>query len=280
MIKITKITHQSQNVSSTKQDKTLNIWNPWHGCIKISEGCANCYMYYLDAKYGKSGSEIYRTKTGFNYPLSRHKDGRYKIKSGEMIHVCLSSDFFLKQADEYRDEAWSIIKQRSDVKFSLLTKRIDRVSKCLPKDWDDGYENVMLSVSCENQQRADERIPTLLELPFKHKGIVCAPLIGAISIEKYLKSNQISLVLCDGENYEGARVCCYEWVKGLRNECERYNVTFVFYGTGRKFMKDGRVYTLENGLQRSQAQKSGLSFEGKSINFKLTDAFGLPIDEF
>ncbi|MBR7173716.1 MAG: DUF5131 family protein, partial [Clostridia bacterium] len=44
-------------------------WNPWHGCIKCSEGCQNCYVYYLDGMQGKSGSDIYRTKSGFRYPL-------------------------------------------------------------------------------------------------------------------------------------------------------------------------------------------------------------------
>jgi protein gp37 len=29
-----------------------DIWNPWHGCRKCSEGCANCYMYYLDGLRG------------------------------------------------------------------------------------------------------------------------------------------------------------------------------------------------------------------------------------
>ena len=39
-----------------------DIWNPWHGCVKVSEGCAHCYMYYLDKVRGQAdGSEIYRT---------------------------------------------------------------------------------------------------------------------------------------------------------------------------------------------------------------------------
>ena len=25
-----------------------DIWNPWHGCVKCSECCQNCYMYFLD----------------------------------------------------------------------------------------------------------------------------------------------------------------------------------------------------------------------------------------
>ena len=138
----------------------------------------------------------------------------------------------------------------------------------------------MFNVSCENQRRADERIPILLELPFKHKGIMCAPYIGPVSIEKYLQENQIEQVLCDGENYGGARPCHYEWVKALRDECVRHNVTFVFCGTGRRFVKDGRVYKIEgNGLQSQQAFRSGLGFQGKPIEFRLTDEWGYPITE-
>ena len=40
-----------------------DIWNPWHGCSKYSEGCDHCYMHYLDNERGKSGGEIYKVKT-------------------------------------------------------------------------------------------------------------------------------------------------------------------------------------------------------------------------
>ncbi len=254
-----------------------DIWNPWHGCKKCSEGCKNCYMYYLDSLRDRDGSVIYRTKSGFRYPLSKDKNGNYKVKSGEMLRVCMTSDFFLEEADEWREEAWQIMRQRSDVKFFLLTKRPERAAAHLPADWGDGYENVMLNVSCENQRRADERIPILLGLPFKHKGIMCAPYIGAVSIRKYLPSGQLEQVLCDGENYGGARECHYEWVKSLHDECVEYNVTFVFCGTGRHFVKDGKHYKLEGKVQSSQAYKSGLSFRGKPIDFILTDSAGSPV---
>ena len=67
-----------------------DIWNPWHGCKKCSEGCENCYMYFLDAQRGKNGSDIYRTKSGFNYPLSKDRHGRYKVQSGEQLRVCMT----------------------------------------------------------------------------------------------------------------------------------------------------------------------------------------------
>lgn len=160
-----------------------DIWNPWHGCKKCSEGCQNCYMYFLDRMRNQDGSNIYRTKNGFRYPLQKNRQGKYKVQSGEMIRVCMTSDFFLAEADEWRPEAWDIIRQRPDVKFFLLTKRPERVVTCLPTDWGDGWDNVFFNVTCENQSRADERIPLLFQLPFKHKGIMTAPLIGAIDIE-------------------------------------------------------------------------------------------------
>lgn len=152
-----------------------DIWNPWHGCTKISEGCDNCYMYYLDRKNNKNGADIYRTKTGFNVPIQKNRQRQFKIKSRELIRVCMTSDFFLEEADPWREEAWQIIRERSDVKFFLLTKRPERVKDCLPQNWGDRQENVFFNVTCENQKRADERIPLLLELPFKHKGVMCAP---------------------------------------------------------------------------------------------------------
>ena len=255
-----------------------DIWNPWHGCRKVSEGCRNCYMFFLDAQRGKDGGDIYRTKAGFRYPLSKDRSGQYKVKSGEMLRVCMTSDFFLEEADPWRDEAWEIIAQRPDVKFFLLTKRPDRVEKYLPHGWGDGWDNVMLNVTAENQRRADERIPILLSLPFKHKGVMCAPYIGPVSMKDALSTGQIEQVLCDGENYGGARPCHYEWVKALRDECAAADVTFVFCGTGRRFVKNGRLYKIEeSAVQSQQAFKSGLHYQGKPMRFHLTDSWGMPI---
>ena len=136
-----------------------------------------------------------------------------------------------------------------------------------------------LVVVCRVWSMWAHRIPILLELPFKHKGIMCAPFIGEVSIRDYLPSGQIEQVLCDGENYGGARPCRYEWVKQLHDECKAYHVTFTFCGTGRRFFKDGKLYNLEGSVQSEQARKSGLSFRGEPIDFRLTDEWGYPIPE-
>lgn len=257
-----------------------DIWNPWHGCIKCSEGCNHCYMYYLDRLREQDGSNIYCTKSGFRYPLSKNRLGQYKVQSGELIRVCMTSDFFLEEADEWREAAWDIIRQRRDVKFFLLTKRPERVLSCLPCDWQDGWENVFFHVTCENQKRADERIPILLKLPFKHKGIMVAPFIGEVKIEQYLESGQIEQVLCGGENYDGARPCNFDWVQLLHQSCVKYQVNFSFIETGTCFIKDGMSYHLPNKkLQSTMAHKAQLNVRFKEIPFKLVDVFDNLIPE-
>ena len=256
-----------------------DIWNPWHGCKKVSEGCQHCYMYFLDAQRDQDGSRIYRTRN-FDYPLQRNRNGAYKIKSGEHLRVCLTSDFFLEEADPWRDEAWQIISERPDVVFFLLTKRPQRVAAHLPANWGDGWENVFFSVTTENQRRADERMPILLELPFKHKGVLVAPFIGEVSLEKYLASGQVEQVLSGGENYDGARPCHFEWVQRLREECVQYGVNFTWFETGTVLVKDGKSYRMpDKFLQTRMAWKSQTSYIAKPLRFKLTTPLGLEIPE-
>ncbi len=238
----------------------MQIWNPWHGCRKYSEGCEHCYMYYLDAQRDRDGSEIYRTKTNFNLPLKRTRQGDYKIPSGTLLHVCMTSDFFLEEADAWREEVWDTIRERLDVTFWIQTKRAERIADHLPKDWDDGWENVILCVTTENQKRADERLSMLLDIPAKHKTFMCAPILSEIHAEQYLATGQFEKVLADGENYDGTRPCRYEWIKSLHDQCESADVEFDFIGTGNIFIKDGKVYRIPKAYQKVQAQRSGLSY--------------------
>lgn len=242
------------------------IWNPWHGCHRVSEGCEHCYMYFLDGKRGIDTSKVTRT-SGFDLPLRRNRHGGFKLKSGMQLFVGLSTDFFVEEADRWRDEAWSIMRQRPDIAFRILTKRAYRIMECLPADWGDGYENVMLSVSCENQRNADVRLPLLLDVPARHKGFMAAPFIGGIDASAYLACGQIEEVLCGGENYDGARPCHYEWVRSLSEQYAVHDVTFSFIETGTCFVKDGKTYHIPSKRTQSmQAYKSGLShYNGKPV---------------
>ncbi|MDE5785124.1 MAG: phage Gp37/Gp68 family protein [Duncaniella sp.] len=244
-----------------------DIWNPWHGCTRVSEGCRHCYMYFLDRSRDRDGSRIYRTHS-FDYPLSKSRDGSYRIKSGELIRVCMTSDFFLPEADRWRADAWTIIRQRPDVRFFLLTKRPERVMQSLPADWREGWDN------------ADRRLPLLLELPFRHKGFMAAPLIGPLDVDCYLATGAIEQVIAGGENYDGARPCDFEWIKSLSAQCKRHDVSFCFIETGTVFIKDGRTYRIpDKRIQAEMAFKAGVNHEGKPMKFRLHDPLGFEIDE-
>lgn len=239
------------------------FWNPWHGCHKHSEGCANCYVYRRDSSVDRDASVVTKTQS-FNLPVGRSRSREYKLKSGSLVWACFTSDFFVEEADEWRTDAWKMIRERTDCTFIIPTKRIERFTVSLPSDWDDGYDNVIVCCTVENQKRADERLPVFLSLPIKHRWIFCEPLLERIDIEKYLGTG-IDKVSVGGESGSNARVCDFEWVKYLSVQARRKNVSFTYHQTGAKLLKDGRLYRIDRKFQHSQAKKAGLDYTVKGL---------------
>ena len=100
------------------------------------------------------------------YLCNSKKNGTYKIPSGNLVYTCFTSDFLIEDADEWRAEAWEMMRIRQDLRFLFITKRIDRLQQCLPPDWGDGYENVTICCTMENQDRVDYRLPIYKEIPY------------------------------------------------------------------------------------------------------------------
>lgn len=168
---------------------------------------------------------------------------------------CFTSDFFIEEADEWRGEAWDMIRKRSDVTFLIPTKRIARFSRCVPEDWGDGWDNVVIAVSCENQAMADKRIPFLLDAEIKHRVLFISPILEYVELDKYLKSGLIEQVSVGGESYANARTCDFDWVKRIRETCLLYGVVFDFHQTGSNFVKDGKRYRIKHRDEHEQARK-------------------------
>lgn len=182
-------------------------WNPWRGCTKVSEGCAKCYMYREQARYGMEPSEVVRaSKKTFNLPR--------RLKPGTMVFTCSWSDFFHEAADEWRDDAWNLIRFRPDLTFQICTKRIDRVEKCLPPDWP--FPNVWLGVTAENQKRLAERAPILVTIPAAKRFISAEPLLGPLGV---LTALPIDWIIVGGESGPGARTMELRWAESIRDQC-------------------------------------------------------------
>ena len=232
------------------------MWNPWRGCHRYSEGCKYCYIHKGDAKRGMDTNNIVKSKN-FDAPIAKNKNGEYKMKSGKLVYVCFSSDFLIEDADVWRDECWKMMKERSDLHFLFLTKRIERFMDCIPSDWGEGYDNVTIGCTIENQDRADQRLRLFSKMPIKHKNIICQPLIEKIDIEKYL--DNVELVVVGGESDRNARPLDYDWVLDIREQCIRKEVSFEFRQCGTHFLKDGKEYTIPTKQLMSQARKANIN---------------------
>ena len=165
---------------------------------------------------------MHRTKS-YDLPLRQKRDGSWTIPPGDMVWTCFSSDFLLEDADEWRPWAWAMMKVRSDLDFFFITKRIHRLADHLPPDWGEGYGNVAVCSTAEDQERADFRLPILKAAPIRHKSITCEPLLGPIDLTPWL-GEDITQVVAGGESGPGARICRYAalilrprlWIQALK----------------------------------------------------------------
>ena len=214
-------------------------WDPWSGCYAASDGCKFCYYY---GPYSKRYGQNTVAKTlDFTKPLAKNAKGAYKMAGGKTVATCFTTDFFLPEADEWRAEAWAMIRARPDLEFMILTKRIDRFHVALPADWGDGYENVYLGCTVEDQATTDYRLPQFLAAPIRRRFIACSPLLGAIDLAPYLHgveqvsvngesgktppkdgatSTQMTLIDSDDAPQHGfVRECDLAWVRALYDQC-------------------------------------------------------------
>lgn len=211
---------------------TKHTWNPWTGCFKVSAGCKHCYMYREQNRYGNDPSQIKRTKPDtFNAPLKWNKT------DPGLIFTSSWTDFFLPEADPaWRNEAWDIIRNTPNNTYQILTKRLDIADPLLmfPYDWGDGWDNVWLGVSIENQNMADYRVPKLLEMRATVRFLSIEPLLGPIKLAD-VHLNGIDWVIVGGESGSAAtaRPMHPHWGRDLLHQCQERDVPFFFKQWGR-----------------------------------------------
>jgi protein gp37 len=137
-------------------------------------------MYRDKARFKQDPRLVVRSSPAtFNAPLRTGKD---RYRSGDRIFTCSWSDFFIREADEWRADAWEVIRKRPDLIWQILTKRPERIRDHLPPDWGSGWPQVHLGVSVENQDTAEERIPVLLRIPAAIRFLSMEPLLEGVDL--------------------------------------------------------------------------------------------------
>jgi protein gp37 len=201
---------------------TEATWNPWHGCQKVSPGCAHCYMYREKRQYGQDPSSVVKSKTTFEAPL--------KWNRPKLVFTCSWSDFFIEEADTWREHAWEVIRRTPQHVYQILTKRPGRILGNLPSGWP--WHNVWLGVSVENP-RFYWRIEVLSTIPSFVRFLSLEPLLAPMP---GLPLSGISWVIVGGESGPGCRPMEASWVTNIRDRCVANGVPFFFkqWGGPRK----------------------------------------------
>jgi protein gp37 len=252
-------------------------WNIARGCTKVDEDCKYCYMYrdsFDSTRYDPL--QVVRTKTVFNLPL--------KLKEPSKIFTCSLTDFFHEAIDRYRNEAWGIIRKCPQHTFQILTKRPERILKCLPEDfgaWGSNYKNVWFGTSVGSSAGL-KRIADLMDAKMVagFENIIFAslePLHGRINLmdEQYElfdipMLHYLNWIIVGGEsgNETGKykyRPCQLEWIEKIVSDCKNGNVPVFVKQMGTYLSKElhmsdrhgGNIDEFPKQLQIREFPKNG-----------------------
>lgn len=166
---------------------TDHTWSPWVGCTKVSPACDNCYAEGWAKRYGRDvwGAKADRQKTKTRPNVFRWNRQAEGAERRPRVFVASLADVFDNHRSilpEWRAEMWATIKACPNLDFLLLTKRPQNIERFLPDDWGDGYANVWLGTTVENQAEAHRRVPTLLQVPATRRFLSCEPLLGPVDL--------------------------------------------------------------------------------------------------
>lgn len=216
---------------STDIQWTDATWNCWQGCLKVSPGCKQCYMYRDKARYGQDPKVVVRSKPAtFNSPL--------KWANPQRVFTCSWSDFFIEQADEWRGEAWDIIRRTPHLTYQVLTKRPENIKDRLPEDWGKGWPNVWLGVSVESPDYY-HRIITLSDIPAWVRFVSYEPALAVVDFAPSLATGWVDWLIAGGESGSNPRPASLDWFRQAQYDCARFRVPFFLKQLGGSRKIDG-----------------------------------------
>ena len=257
---------------------THHTFNPWWGCYKISPACENCYAEKWakrtgNANWGPDSERRFFTESHWSEPLKWDKDAS-KNKERKRVFCASMADIFEDREDlnKWRAKIWYIIHETPNLDWLLLTKRPANIKRLVP--WNDNWpKNVWLGTSVENQQTAEERIPSLLENRAKLHFISCEPLLGELRIQHWLKPSKIKWVIVGGESGPQARPTRPGWVQSLREQCLKAKVPFFFkqWGCWRPIQNRDAGKQKKFEFENETMVKMGKKEAGRELDGRIWD---------
>jgi protein gp37 len=250
----------------TNIEWTDATWNPVTGCSLVSPGCAHCYamriagtrLRYHPSRHGLTrDTEAGPMWTGEVRLNEAWLDQPFRWKKPRKIFVCAHGDLFHPAVpDEWIVQVFGRMAMTPRHTYQVLTKRSARMRAFMSDEKSARWPlpNVWLGVSCEDQARADERIPDLRATPAAVRFVSLEPLLGPIDLTAIacpngchppeycsqcdpdggeptgtcdaLGAGWIDLVIVGGEN--GPRPMHPIWPESLLRQCQRARVPFFF----------------------------------------------------
>ncbi|PWT80557.1 MAG: hypothetical protein C5B58_11335 [Acidobacteria bacterium] len=235
---------------NSKIEWTTHTFNPWWGCSKVSEGCRFCYAEALSNRYGHDvwgpgKPRRMMSDAHWEAPLFWDADAKRR-KKRERVFCASMADVFEEAAPVGQlDRLWNLIRSTPNLDWQLLTKRPHRILESLPSDWNDGYHNVWVGTSVEDQ-RVISRVRHLKTVPAVVRFLSVEPLLGPIP---NLPLDGIDWIIVGGESGPHARPIEAAWVLDIRRQCRAARVPFFFKqwgGVNKKKagrMLSGRMYS-------------------------------------
>jgi protein gp37 len=179
-------------MADTRIEWADRTWNPITGCTKISEACQNCYAERMAKRLaGRCG---YPKANPFQVVYHSDKiDDPLRWRKPSRIFVCSMGDLFHEDVPEQMiGQVWNHMRLAPWHIYMILTKRPERmkdffirITNTFPNEYPAPY--IWLGVTAENQQRADERIPILLQTPAAKRFVSIEPMLGPVDIARWLR---------------------------------------------------------------------------------------------
>ena len=269
-------------------------WNPVSGCSKVSPGCEHCYAEVISHRFGwtsKTWTAPHAAENVRCHPERLKQPLHWRRP--RRIFVNSMSDLFHDQVpDSFLDQVFASIAPLSRHTYQILTKRPQRMyayltdpatpDRIAAQAWAYAYgsfqnqstteifrnlavtwpfRHVWLGVSVEDQRRAEERIPLLLQTPAALRFVSCEPLLGTLDLTEINGKSaldpicwgdcacdsvygydpgcvrhggdghltrKIDWVIVGAESGPQARPMEEDWVRSLRDQCIAAAVPFFF----------------------------------------------------